>query len=65
MGQFINFSPAAAGSRFRDDYGAQASRFAFARPSSLSITLSPRLLRSFPVVQSSPAGAMGRLNHDA
>ncbi|KGT95865.1 hypothetical protein NG99_01620 [Erwinia typographi] len=65
MGQHF-ITPAHAGIRQRDDYGAAAG-FTFI-PSCQSVTPlknSSRIMRSFPVVQPRTVGAMGRLNHVA
>ncbi|MGV3345120.1 hypothetical protein ACGVWS_04995 [Enterobacteriaceae bacterium LUAb1] len=65
MGLFINIVSVAIGTRFRDDYGAGMIRCISASRILLSSIYLSRCLRSFPVVQSSMAGAMGRLSHDA
>ncbi len=65
MGQHL-FTPARAGTRQRDDYGAM-SGFAFT-PACQSVTplkKNYRMTRSFPVVQPRKVDAMGRLNHVA
>ncbi|AUY25833.1 hypothetical protein C2E16_13540 [Mixta calida] len=62
MGQLVNFSPAFAGVRLRDDYGAIGLG-----PASSVTPLKnlSRLTRSFPVVRPHQAAAMGGLNHVA
>lgn len=67
MGQHF-ITPAHAGIRQRDDYGAKAGH-TFTR-TCLSVlpskkSKSSRIAGSFPVVQPSTVGAMGRLNHVA
>ena len=67
MGQHL-ITPAHAGIRQRDDYGAAAGH-SFTR-TCLSVlpskkSKSSRIAGSFPVVQPSTVGAMGRLNHVA
>ncbi|QKJ87748.1 hypothetical protein PMPD1_2811 [Paramixta manurensis] len=66
MGQFINFAPAHAGTRLRDDYGAAAGWFLSPVYTAVTPLLSLyRTARSFPVVQPEKVVAMGGLSHVA
>ncbi|ATZ11932.1 hypothetical protein EHS86_10145 [Erwinia amylovora] len=61
-----HLTPAGAGIRQRDDYGAATVN----TPTPACIFLNPlsksyRIKRSFPVVQPRKVDAMGRLNHGA
>lgn len=59
-------TPARAGKRVRDDYGAAAgTTFTHSCQSVTLFKNSSRNARSFPVVQPRTVDAMGRLNHVA
>jgi hypothetical protein len=62
MGQLVNFSPACAGIRLRDDYGAGGIHSATSLTPLKNLS---RITRSFPVVRPNQAAAMGGLNHVA
>lgn len=65
MGQHL-LTPASAGIRQRDDYGAKAgSPMTPARNSLSPLMKDYRSTRSFPVVQPRKVDSMGRLNHVA
>gem|GEM_PF-295434 len=65
MGQHL-ITPASAGTRQRDDYGAAAGSFFIPAFYSLnSLKKNSRSTRSFPVVQPRKVDSMGRLNHVA
>lgn len=66
MGQHFMMVTAVAAGRVRDDYGAMVSHALLTSLRSANpFTLFIRLRRSFPVVRSLTADAMGRLNHVA
>ncbi len=61
-----HLTPASAGIRQRDDYGANAGcTFTPASSSQYPLSKSYRTMHSSPVVQPSQVDAMGRLNHVA
>lgn len=61
-----HLTPAGAGIRQRDDYGAVAGNtFTPARTLLNPLSKSYRITRSFPVDQPRKVDAMGRLNHGA
>jgi len=65
MGQHL-LTPASAGIRQRDDYGAKAGSFSIPACYSLNpLKKDYRSTRSFPVVQPRKVDSMGRLNHVA
>lgn len=59
-----HLTPASAGIRQRDDYGANAGYLCIpASSSQYPLSKSYRMTHSSPVVQPSQVDAMGRLNH--
>ena len=63
MGQHLITTPASAGNRQRDDYGAAAGITFTPSCYSFNSYKNSRNTRSFPVVQSRTVAAMGGLNN--